>query len=210
MLWLSGGFIDKVSPGPPAERPAHPQVATQKVERRVYPVLMEQVGNLRAMVEAHVSSRIMSQVREILVREGDSVAGGETGTLMARLDDRDIRAKVREAGSQVTAMEKAMDAAKPSWVRRHPRCGGSGRCAKGVGRLQTVPGPSCASGRHRAAIGPCPGTERDDPGQADGRQRRRPGGQKRHQGDRGPDRTGTGRRGGSGGDAQLHGNSRPL
>ena len=111
MFWLGGGFMSKVAPGPPVKRPEHPPVDTRKVERRVFPILIEQVGNLRAMVEAHVSSRIMSQVREIFVREGDSVEGGETGTLMARLDDRDIRAGVREAASQVTAMEKAMEAA---------------------------------------------------------------------------------------------------
>ena len=115
MLWLSGGFISKVEPGPPAERPERPPVSTIKVERRVYPVLIEQVGNLRAMVEAHVSSRIMSQVKEILAREGDSVKGAEgeeKGTLLARLDDRDIQARVRQAQSEVTAMEKAMEAAK--------------------------------------------------------------------------------------------------
>ena len=116
MLWLSGGFISKVVPGPPLERPAPARVTTQRVERRVFPVLIEQVGNLRAMVEAHVSSRIMSEVKEIFVHEGDSVEGANEGggkaTLMARLDDRDIRAKVREAASQVMAMKKAMEAAK--------------------------------------------------------------------------------------------------
>jgi len=116
MLWLSGGFIGKVAPGAPLKRPEHPPISTIKVERRVYPVLIEQVGNLRAMVEAHVSSRIMSQVREILAREGDSVEGasqdGREGTLLARLDDRAIRAKVRQAQSEVMAMEKAMEAAK--------------------------------------------------------------------------------------------------
>ena len=77
---------------------------------------MEQVGNLRAMVQAHVSSRIMSQVKEILAREGDAVEGaaqdGREGTLLARLDDRDIRARVREAQSEVMAMKKGMEAAK--------------------------------------------------------------------------------------------------
>jgi multidrug efflux pump subunit AcrA (membrane-fusion protein) len=116
MLWLSGGFISKVAPGPPLKRPKHPPVTTGKVERRVFPVLIEQVGNLRAMVEAHVSSRIMSEVREIFVHEGDPVKGadekGREATLLARLDDRDIRARVREARSQVTAMEEALEAAK--------------------------------------------------------------------------------------------------
>ncbi len=116
MMWLSGFFIGKVQPAPPLERSKPARSTTQKVERRVFPVIIEQVGNLRAMVEAQVSSRIMSQVTEILVQAGDSVKGAEEkdgkGTLMARLDDRDIRAKLREAGSDVRAMERSMEAAE--------------------------------------------------------------------------------------------------
>ena len=77
MMWLSGAFISKVQPGPPEKRPEPPKLTTRKVERRAFPILMEQVGNLRAMVEAQVSSRIMSQVTEILVHEGDNVEGGD-------------------------------------------------------------------------------------------------------------------------------------
>jgi len=116
MLWLSGAFISKVEPGPPLKRSKPAKVTTRKVERRVFPIIMEQVGNLRAMVEAQVSSRIMSQVREIFVQEGDHVEGadekGGKATLLARLDDRDIRARVREARSQVRAMERAVEAAR--------------------------------------------------------------------------------------------------
>ncbi len=115
MMWLSGAFISKVEPGPPEERPKPSGLTTRKVERRAFPILMEQVGNLRAMVEAQVSSRIMSQITEILVHEGDNVEGadgqGKRATLMARLDDRDIKARLREAQSQVKAMERAMEAA---------------------------------------------------------------------------------------------------
>ena len=115
MMWLSGAFISKVQPGPPEKRPTPPKLTARKVERRLFPVLMEQVGNLRAMVEAQVSSRIMSQIKEILVKEGDAVQGTEEkdgkGTLMARLDDRGIQAGVQEAKSRVTAMKRAMEAA---------------------------------------------------------------------------------------------------
>jgi HlyD family secretion protein len=116
MMWLSGTFSGKVQPGPPLKRSEPSQMTTRKVERRAFPIIIEQVGNLSAMVEAQVSTRIMSQVREILVQASDNVEGpeekGGKGTLMARLDDRDIRAKVREARSQVRAMERAMEAAR--------------------------------------------------------------------------------------------------
>ena len=115
-MWLSGAFISKVAPGPPEERPKPSGLTTRKVERRTFPILMEQVGNLRAKVEAQVSSRIMSQITQILVHEGDNVEGannkGEKATLMARLDDRDIQARLRESQSQVKAMKQAMEAAR--------------------------------------------------------------------------------------------------
>jgi multidrug efflux pump subunit AcrA (membrane-fusion protein) len=115
MLWLSGAFIAKVQPGPPLKRKAPTKLKTQKVLKTVFPLFMEQVGNLRARTQAQISSRIMSQVKEILVREGDQVTGGEgeekTPTLMARLDDRDIRAKLQEAEAQVQAMKRGVQAA---------------------------------------------------------------------------------------------------
>ena len=116
MMWLSGTFMDKVEPGPPVKLPRPPKPRTAKVESRVFPLFLEQVGNLRAMTEARVSSRIMAQVKEVLVHERDHVSGGngptESATLMARLDDRDIKAKLRQARSQVVAMKRAIDAAR--------------------------------------------------------------------------------------------------
>lgn len=115
MMWLSGAFVDKVEPGPPADLPRPSGLKTAKVEHRVFPLFLEQVGNLRAMTEARVSSRIMAQVKEVLVHERDHVLGGDDAvdrpTLMARLDDRDIRARLRQARSRVTAMKRAMEAA---------------------------------------------------------------------------------------------------
>ena len=83
------------------------------------------------MVEAQVSSRIMSQITEILVHEGDNVEGadgkGEKATLMARLDDRDIKARLRESQSQVKAMKQGHGGGQVQiGCRRSP--GGSGPC----------------------------------------------------------------------------------
>jgi multidrug resistance efflux pump len=114
IMWLAGVFVGKVESGPP-EKKTHPEkLNTVRVERRIYPLTIDQVGNLRAQNEAQVSSRIMAQVKEIPVREGDSVAGSnENGkpTILARLDDRDIQAKLRQAQSQSTAMDRAVEVA---------------------------------------------------------------------------------------------------
>ena len=115
MMWLAGAFVQKVGSGPPAPKPQPGKLNTVKVERRVYPLIIDQVGTLRAQNEAQVSSRIMAQVKEILVREGDNVVGSDgngTPTIMARLDDRDIQAKLRQAQSQSMAMDRAVEVAR--------------------------------------------------------------------------------------------------
>jgi len=43
MMWLAGTFVEKVEPGPPAPKPQPPKVSTQKVERQVYPLTIDQV-----------------------------------------------------------------------------------------------------------------------------------------------------------------------
>lgn len=115
MMWLAGAFVRKVESGPPEAKPNPGKLNTVKVERRVYPLVIDQVGNLRALNEAQVSSRIMAQVKEILVREGDKIIGSdenEKPTILARLDDRDIQAKLRQAQSQSMAMDRAVEVAR--------------------------------------------------------------------------------------------------
>ncbi len=116
MMWLAGSFVSKVEPAPPAPKPPPPKVATRKVELRTLPLIIDQVGTVRAQTLAEVSSQIMAQVKEIYVRAGDKVLGGEdgkgSGTVMARLDDRDIQARLRQAESQAQAMSRALEAAR--------------------------------------------------------------------------------------------------
>lgn len=117
MLWLSGGFITKV----PTERtgstePPGPKPKSAQAVARTFPLLMEQVGTVRAMNEAQVSSRIMARIMEIRVREGDLVSGGDGkgrgATVLALLDDGEIEARVAQAQSQVSAVEKGVEIAR--------------------------------------------------------------------------------------------------
>ena len=116
MLWLSGTFLGKVKPGPPAAKSKPPRLATVRVELREFPLIAEQVGTIRSRTQARIASRIMAQVNEILVHEGSRVEapgkGGDDGTLLATLDDREIQARMHQAQSQVEAADRAMKAAK--------------------------------------------------------------------------------------------------
>ena len=116
MMWLGGSFIGKVEPAPPAPKPPPPELATQKVEMRTLPLIVEHVGTVRAQTLAEVSSQVMAQIKEISVRAGDRVLGGEEGkgaaTIMARLDNRDIQARLHQAESQAQAMGSALEAAR--------------------------------------------------------------------------------------------------
>lgn len=116
MLWLAGAFIDKVQPGPPVPGAAPPKLATQKVERMVFPLIVDQVGTVSAKDEARVSSRIMAQVKEILVTEGDSISVSQLGSsqegVLARLDNRDMLARVHQAEQQVLSMQNALEAGR--------------------------------------------------------------------------------------------------
>lgn len=118
MLWLSGAFRHKVEPGPPIARAQSetPVFRTQAVEQRAFPLFIEQVGTVRTQGEAKISGRIMAQVTEIYVREGQMATGPEKGAdkaaVLARLDDRDMQARIRQAQSQVAGLERAVEAAQ--------------------------------------------------------------------------------------------------
>jgi multidrug resistance efflux pump len=115
MMWLSGVFVRKVHPGAAAEKKKTENLKTWRVQKTSYPLLIEQTGTVRGQTEARVSSRVMAQVKEILVREGQDVTGGSgtvSPTLLARLDDRDAQARLRQAESQLSASEKGVETAR--------------------------------------------------------------------------------------------------
>jgi HlyD family secretion protein len=117
MLWLSGTFVSKIRAGgaPIQESPA-PAVTSQPVELQQFPLIVEQVGTVQTRAQAQVAARVMAQVLEVLVHEGQAVTGEDGGkdiqpTVLARLDARDIEAKLKQAQTQVAAAEQAQTAA---------------------------------------------------------------------------------------------------
>ena len=80
---------------------------------RTFPLIVDQVGTVQTRARAEVAGRIMAQVREVLVQEGQAVTGPEAGqkgavTVLAQLDSRDIEAKLSQAQMQVTVSETAL------------------------------------------------------------------------------------------------------
>ncbi len=116
MLWLAGAFRSKTPPGPATPETPAKGVRTVAVEERTFPLLIEEVGATAMETEAQVSSRITAEVREVLVREGDAVTGPDSSSagaeVMARLDDRDVQARLRQAQATESAAERFIDAAK--------------------------------------------------------------------------------------------------
>ncbi len=118
MLWLSGAFVDKIrADTPTVARGTPPAVAnSQPVETRTFPLIVEQVGTVQTRTQAQVAGRVMAQVLEVTVHEGQAVTGpsggqGSQPTVLARLDARDVEAKLRQAQIQVTAAEEALTGA---------------------------------------------------------------------------------------------------
>ncbi len=114
MMWLAGVFRTKIEAGPAQEPAAVATGPTTRVESRRYPTIVEQAGTVRTRTEAQISSRLMAQVQEVLVREGDMIRrAGPDGkaTILAKLDDRDIQAKLQQAQAQVVSLQRALGTA---------------------------------------------------------------------------------------------------
>ena len=78
-------------------------VATETV-----PLVRELAGSVRAAVVSQVSARIMGQALAVLAAEGDAVKKDQ---LLARLDDRDLRAKVLQAEAGLRQAEAGLQQA---------------------------------------------------------------------------------------------------
>jgi multidrug efflux pump subunit AcrA (membrane-fusion protein) len=94
-----------------ADRPAPAAVsvttASSVVRERVE--TFETAGVVRGRTSATLASRMMATVREVIVQPGDRVRAGQ---ILARLDDRDVSAAVREAGARRAVAERSIEGAR--------------------------------------------------------------------------------------------------
>ena len=79
---------------------------------KVTPIELKQTmalsGGLRAVDQASVKARVAAEVREVLVREGESVT---TGQILVRMDTSEFQARVDQAKGNLHAMRAQLDIA---------------------------------------------------------------------------------------------------
>ena len=104
MLGLAGRFSPKV---PATSR----QAQAPGVEGRIanvqlvkLPLSESAVGTIHAVHETTVGSKLLARVIEVNLKAGQKV---KTGDILLRLDDADLRAKLRQAKAAVTSAEAA-------------------------------------------------------------------------------------------------------
>ncbi len=108
LMWMSGIFHSKVPAGAGRQQ-------VRKVEGRIVPVhlvkmpLMESAaGNVQAVHETTISSKLLSRVMEMNIKAGQVVKKDE---VLLKLDDIDLRAKLQQAKSSVVMAEAAYNQA---------------------------------------------------------------------------------------------------
>ena len=103
LVWLEGGFRDKVIPGEgaaPDRAPPTAGIAAVRVqdlgEVTAWP------GTVSSRTETQLAPKIASRIETIRVRAGDRVRRGE---ILATLDDRSLKAKLDQARSALQAAQ---------------------------------------------------------------------------------------------------------
>ncbi len=111
LFWLAGGFAPKVSDSKTSqtalELPSAGKVALAHLLR--VPLVETAVGTIRPVHETTIGSKLMARVVEVRLRAGQSVASGE---VLLRLDDSDLRAKLKQAEAARRAAEAGREQAR--------------------------------------------------------------------------------------------------
>jgi RND family efflux transporter MFP subunit len=111
LFWLAGGFAPKVSDSTTSrtalELTSAGKVAVAHLLR--VPLVETAVGTIRPVHETTIGSKLMARVVEVRLRAGQSVASGE---VLLRLDDSDLRAKLKQAEAALAAAEAGREQAK--------------------------------------------------------------------------------------------------
>ena len=118
LLWLAGVFAPKVGTGEhgPAAVAGRPVGNTPLVAARLVkiPATEPAVGTVRAVHETSVASKLLAKVIAVNAQAGQAVRKGD---VLARLDDEDLTARLRQADAAVAAATAARDQARIEYER---------------------------------------------------------------------------------------------
>lgn len=116
IIWLSGGFGHRVSPGvidvEGIARPANADEAV--VEQSVGPVDEWASGALASAQQTVVASRILARIEDMRVRAGDRVVAGD---VLVVLESKDLKTRVTQAHDALQAARARLDLAKSEKTR---------------------------------------------------------------------------------------------
>ena len=115
LIWLAGGFYDKIEPGPtevgvlPLQQAPMVTVALVTV-----PLAEDAVGTVRAAHETEVGAKIMARVLDVHFQAGQHV---EQDQVLVELEKGDLAARVSQAQAVVDAAQAALDQAQTDYDR---------------------------------------------------------------------------------------------
>ena len=125
VIGIAMSFFRSLAPSsnPSAAKNAAPTATTSAIKNttleflpqeifKVTPIELKQTmalsGALRAVDQASVKARVAAEVREVLVREGESVTAGQ---ILVRMDASEFQARVDQAKGNLHAMRAQLDIA---------------------------------------------------------------------------------------------------
>ncbi len=115
LLWLAGTFKPKVAAAAYAAnlRPVGNEslVAVRTIS---VPAVESAAGTIRAVQETAVAAEVLAKVTEVNVKAGDPVHKGD---VLVRLDDEDLKARLRQTQAAVAAAQAQHDEAQTEFDR---------------------------------------------------------------------------------------------
>jgi len=120
LLYVQGTFdTGKVGPGTEVEAPETTTdlpagTPVHELAEEMIPVWSEAVGTVRSRRTTRVSPRLMGTITELDVNQGDTVVAG---ALIARIDDREVAARLAAARAEQTRAQANLDRARSAFER---------------------------------------------------------------------------------------------
>ncbi|MCX8048143.1 MAG: efflux RND transporter periplasmic adaptor subunit [Methylohalobius sp.] len=113
LVWLQGGLVTKVAPGRSPITYSSVVGTVVIAEEKKLPRLLRWPGVIQAAATARIAPKIAGQILT-LVKLGDVVHQGQE---LARLDDKEIRARLQAARAELAAVQAEAERARTEAIR---------------------------------------------------------------------------------------------
>ena len=131
LLWLAGRFAPKVPMSNQRAQVPKPESPERVVTVRSVrlPLSETAVGTIRPVHETTIGSKLLARVVEVNLKAGQVVQAGD---VLVRLDDTDLRARLKQAEAVLKAAEAARAQAEADANRSRQVAEGQGRQRAGI------------------------------------------------------------------------------